>query len=277
LEITLTREFDSEIVWHKGLITITQKCVYSGGERFSKPLSDVKVTMTPRLRHVVAAFTDGPRLRFYDLTGARELKPGFEGEEVMESEGQLYVRQHGSIFAVNFMELRSGILPVGKLVANVMMKSTRLFEGVALQNILGAHYGSLLSSSGGCHSVRLSELDGYQLVDSRLYRNVLMVVGAKGGRYDKFIFRFKHNFSSFDSRLMPNISPTTINFTVLDGGVVLHMTDEGTLELFSELTDASGIRVIQDLSIQGDVSLFHSGAQAMLARGNKLYKIRMRK
>ncbi len=61
----------------------------------------------------------------------------------------------------------------------------------------------------------------------------------------------------------------------LDSGVVLHMTDEDNLEIFSRLRGAVDIRVFQDPVIQGDVRLFHVGAQALIARGRTLYKIRM--
>jgi hypothetical protein len=103
-----------------------------------------------------------------------------------------------------------------------------------------------------------------------------MVVGAKEGRYDKHIFRFTNDFRAYDSRVVPNISPTTLDFVVLDSGVVLHMTDEDTLEVFSRLKNSSGIKIIQDPSVRGDVRLFHTGAQALISRGRSLYKISMR-
>jgi hypothetical protein len=274
-EISEIRELDSEIIWHDGIITITQRSVYFGGEKFPKPGLDVHLATTPRLRHLVASFTGVSGPEFYDLTEARELALGIDVEEVMMCDGQFYVRQGEKIFAVEFIELSGGILPGVRLVANVMMKSTRLFEGIAIQNLLGAYYASI-PSSGVCHQIRLPELDGYQIVEARLYRHVLMVVGAKGGQYDKVIFRFVDDFSAYDSRVVTNISSSGIDFTVLDSGVVVHMTDEDTLEIFSRRKGSREIKAIQDSSIQGDVRLFHTGAQALIARGSKLYKIRMR-
>ncbi|HEX8844604.1 MAG TPA: hypothetical protein VF791_08165 [Pyrinomonadaceae bacterium] len=275
-EITQIQEFDSEIIWHDGVITVTQKGIYFDGKKYPKPPFDVKVAATPRLRHLVAAFMDGSRACFYDLTDERNLTLGVEAEEIMQCHGQFYVKQQENIFAVEFIELQHGILLGVKLVANVMMKSTRMFEGVAIQNLLGAYYASILPAPGVCHQVRLAELDGYQLVSARFYRHVLLVVGAKAGLYDKLIFRFADDFSGYDSRIVPNISSTGIDFTVLDSGVVLHMSDEDTLELFARRKGSSDIKAFQDPSIQGDVRLSHSGAQALIARGSRLYKIRMR-
>lgn len=275
-EITEIEEFDDEIIRHDGLMTTTRRSVYYGAKKFPKPQFDVQVVLTPRLRHLVAAFMDGSKPHFYDLTDARELVPEIEGEEIMLYDGQLYVRQRENVFALEFIELGRGILLGVRLAANVMLKSTRLFEGLAMQNLMGAFYASILPAPGVCQQVRLPELDGYQIIDAKFYRNVLMVVGAKDGRYDRHVFRFASDFRSHDWRVVPDISPTNLDFIVLDSGVVLHMTDEDTLEVFSRLKNSPGIKTIRDPSIQGDVRLFHRGAQALIARGSRLYKIRMR-
>ena len=158
-----------------------------------------------------------------------------------------------------------------------MMKSTRMFEGLAVQSLLGTHYASIFPAPGVCHQVRLAELDGYQVLDARLCRNVLVAVGARGGRYDRLIFRFADDFGSYDSRVVPDVSSTDINFTVLDTGVVLQLTDEGALDLFSRRKGEPDVRTFPEPGIGADARLFHAAAQAYAARGPKLYKFTMRR
>ncbi len=275
-ELTEVREFDGAIIRHDGLITITQQSIYFAGQKFPKPQADVKVAATPRLRHLVAACMDEAGPQFYDLTAERRLDIGIDGEELMLCGGQFYIRQRENIFAVEFIELQSGILLGVKPVANVMMKATRMFEGLAMQNLLGAYYAAVFPAPGVCHQLRLPELNGYQIVDAKLERNVLLVVGAQSGRYDKLIFRCADDFSNYDTRVTPDIASANIDFTVLDSGVVLHITDEDALEVFSRRTGSANVKSMRDSSIQGDVRLFHVGAQALLARGSKLYKLGMR-
>jgi hypothetical protein len=276
-ELTEVCEFDDEILWHEGLVTVTRSSVYFGGERFAKPRADALAVVTPRLRHLVAAYTDGGAVRLRDLTAGRDLPLSIAGEEMALSGGGLYVKQGETIFAVEFLELGRDILPGVRAAANVMLKSTRLFEGLAVQNLLGTHYASLFPAPGVCHQVRLAELDGYQLLDARLCRNVLLAVGVRGGRYDRLVFRFADDFGSYDSRVVPDVSSTDINFTVLDGGVVLHLTDEGALELFSRRKGAPEVKAFRDPAVGADARLFHTGAQAYVARGPKLYKFTMRR
>jgi hypothetical protein len=205
----------------------------------------------------------------------RSIETPIEGEEVMLSHGQLFIKQHEHIFAIDFIELPNNTLLGLRSVANVMMRSTRVFEGIAIQNLLGANYASIPSFSGGCHQVRLAELDGAQIVNARLYRNVAVVVITTEGRYDKFVFRFARDFDSYDVRKLPDVATSDIEFTVLDTGVVLHLVDDDKLEVFASLTGSTKLSVLEDEALKDDLKLFHTGKQALLAKGRKLYKFKL--
>jgi hypothetical protein len=276
-EVAEVREFDDDIVRHDELVTVTRSSVHFGGERFAKPSADALVVLTPRLGRLVAAYIDGGAPRLRDLTAGRDLPLSFGGEEFALCGGNLYLKQGEQIFAVEFLELRGEVVPGVRAAANVMMNSTRMFEGLAVQNLMGAHYASIFPGPGVCHQVRLPELDGYQLLDAQLCRNVLLAVGARGGRYDRLVFRFADDFGSYDSRVTPDVSTPDINFTVLDTGVVLLLTEEGALEIFSRRKGAPDVQTFQDPGVGADARLFHTGAQALVARGAKLYKFTMRR
>jgi hypothetical protein len=274
--INKIHEFDSEIIWHDGVITVTQSSVYFDGKNYPKPPFDVKLVVSPRQRHLIAAFHDGTRLRFRDLTVDKDVASEVEGEDAMLSGGKLYIKQHESIFAVDLIELPQSLLLGLRLVANVMIRSTRMFEGVAIQNLLGANYVSIPTADGVCHQVRIPELDDYQIVDARRDRNVLIVVVTTEGRYDKLIFRFSDDFSGYDCRRLDDIVSTGIEFTVLDSGIVLHLAEDGRLEVFPNVRDSAKIRVIRDQALDEDLRLFHTGTQALIAGGPSLYKIRLK-
>ena len=121
----------------------------------------------------------------------------------------------------------------------------------------------------------MPELDGAQLVNAKLYRNVLVVIVTTAGRYDKYIFRFAKDFGSYDLRTVADVATTDIDFTVLDTGVVLHLTDDDKLEVFSSVKDSAKLAVLEDQVLQDDLKLFHTGAQALLAKGRKLYRFKL--
>ena len=274
-EIVEIHEFDSEIIWHDGVITVTEQSVYFDGKKYARPSFDAKFVITPRQRRLIAAYDGGIKLRFDDVTAGKRIETTIEGEQIMLSHGQLYIKQHESIFAIDFVEPPNNLWLGIKAVANVMINSTRMFDGVAIQNLLGANYASIPVSGGGCHQVRLAELDQAQIVNAKLYRRVLMVVVTTTGRYDKYIFRFAKDFSSYDLRRLLDVVTTDIDFTVLDTGVVLHLTDDDRLEIFSSAKESAKLSLLDDPVLKDELKLFHKGTQALLAKGRKLYKFRL--
>ena len=269
--VTKFREFDSEVIWHEEMITLTEKSIYFAGSRFDKPTGDLKLVVTPRLRHLVAAWVENNRLLFRDLTTGKEIVTEVDGEDVMISNGKIYLKKHEHLFAVDFIELPQNLWLGLRPVANVMMQATQVFAGVAIQNLLGTKYASI-PTSGACHQIRLPELDADQILNARIERNVLIVVTTRAGHYRRFIYRFAGDFSSYDVRVVSDVASTDINFTVLDSGIALHLVD-GKMELFSAIESSASMRILRDPLLQTDVRLFHQGKQALIARGCELFKI----
>jgi phage FluMu protein gp41 len=273
--ITRLREFDSQIVSHDGSTTITEKSVYFDGKRYPRPTFDLKLVVSSRQRHLIAAFIDSSGLQFRDLTTGKDIDADVKAEEIAVSGGQLFIKQAESIFAVDLIELPDRILVGIKPIANVMMRATQMFEGLAIQNLLGATYASILVSGGKAYQVRLPELDGHQIVDAKLERNVLVIVVVKNGRYDKLIYRFAKQFDAYDVRVIPDIVTTGVEFTVLDSGIVLHLAEDNNLEIFSSVRGSTSIKTIADAALADDIRLFHTGTQALIARGAEIYRIRL--
>ena len=269
------REFDSGIISHDAGVTVTETSIYFDGRRFEKPPFDVKVAISPRQRHLIVAFTQDGKLRFRDLTNGKDILTDFDNGEVMAVNERFYIKQHENILALDFVELPQGVLAGLRPVASVMARATQLFDGLAIQDLLGTKYASIVTTDGACHQLRLSELDGHQVVSARIERNVLIVVTTQQGRYDKFIYRFARDFSGYDLRRITDITSIDINFTVLDTGIVLHLIDDNKLEVFSSDKNSSTVRTVQDPLLETEVRLLHSGKQALIARGSKLCKINL--
>ena len=276
-EISELYEFDSEIITHTDNITITEKSIYSGGRKIADlPDHEVKTALTPRQRHLIAAWIDSAQVRFCDLSSGQDLNAEVSGNELFVSGGRIYIRQESRLLEVGFTELPHTVLVKTRVGGNVLPNAAQVFEGVIIQNLLGAYYASLLPASGVCYQVRLKELDGYRVIEARAFRNVLIIVAAHGGTFDKFIYRFNEEFSDDDLRVISDVALTGINFVVLDSGVCLHLTDNDELEIFASRKGSAGIKVISDPAVRGDARLFHAGAQALIARGHKLCRLTMR-
>ena len=270
-------EFDSDVISHWHHLTVTKANIYAAGKRVSAlPRPEAKVTSTPRQHHIVAAWLEGHQLRVRNLSISVDVPADVRGEKLMLNDGRIYLKAGASFLEITFLELTNKLLVAAKPIGNVLPNATQIFDGVAIQNLLGAYYASFFPASGVCYQTRLPELDGYQIIDAKAARNVLIVLAAKNGAYDKFIFRFDENFAAYDVRVCFDVTLTDINFVVLASGICLHLNDRDELELFANRKGASEFKAIADPAISGDDKLFSDGHQALLACGNKLYRVAMR-
>jgi len=225
---------------------------------------------------LIIAYRTNGAVNFRDLTTDKEIISAIQATDCIEIGDRFYVRQVDHLLEVVFIENGATVRIARSVVAGISRNSTKFFDGVVLQSMLGAYYASIVSAPGVCHQVRLAELDRYRIIDARLESTVLILHAAKGGKYDRLIFRFSKTFDSYDLRVTADITPTEVNFTVLDNGTVLLINENDELEIFSCTQGALGVRTLVDQVLAGGVKLFSKGNQAMFSRWNKLFSFKMR-
>lgn len=237
--------------------------------------SDFRVGLTPRMAHLIAGRVVDGILELYDLSDDAPLPDRRRADALTVYEERFYVKQGSGLWEVEFLELPGGIRAALKCVGNAMEQATQLFDGVALQNMLGAWYASLFPRPGACHTIRLPQFDDSRIVDARFEGGVLMGIAAREGRYDRHVFRFHPGYASCDERVDRDIPYTGLNFVVLDNGVCVHLNEQDELEVFSSRKGSSTLQVISDSCMAGG-RLFKQGTQVFLAREETLYSLTMR-
>jgi hypothetical protein len=236
----------------------------------------VRLGFTPRMNQMIAAWLRAGRVVLYDVAAGRPLPDEMEAEALTSYDGRLYVKNGTTLYELEFLELPSGVRAAAKPIGNVMAHATQLYDGAALQSVLGACYVSLFPRSGRCHPVPIPEMDGHRIVDARFENGVLMLVGVRDGRYDRLILRFDDHHRTYDVRAATDIAYTGLNFTVLDNGVCVHVNENEELELFSNRPGSQGMKVIADPAVQG-MRLFNHGTQVLGCRGDTLFAVSLRK
>lgn len=236
---------------------------------------DLRTAVSPRMAHLVAGRLVDGRLELFDVTAGKPVPDVLEVEALGVSGDRFVVKQGMTLSDVELVELPTGLRAVLRPVGNAMEQATQLFDGVALQNMLGTWYASLFPRAGECHSVRLAELDGYQVVDARCENRVLGVIAARQGKYDRFLFRFDETFGTHDMRVTANIPYAGLNFAVLDSGVGVLLNEAEELEVFSNRPGSTTLQVVSDPAVAGG-RLFKHGTQLLLARADRLYALSMR-
>jgi len=143
---------------------------------------------------------------------------------------------------------------------------------------MGKAWATLFPQEGKTPQIHLPELDSYRVVDARFdngsttaVTGVLMVLGEHNGKYDRMVFRFNDTFQKYDVRFSKDVSPAGLNFTVLDTGVCIAMTEEEKLEVFSVRMGSAGMKVVEDPVLGGDMVLYKRNGKVIFPRGNVLH------
>ena len=158
-----------------------------------------------------------------------------------------------------------------------MQNSTRLYQGCAIQSLLGDAWVSLFPQAGFHYQVAVPELKGHKIVQAKYDNQVLMVLATKNGQYHRFVFRFDpSNYKDYDVRTVKDVTATDLNFITLDTGVCVCLNEEEQLELFSNRRGSKSVKTIEDPALGGDMRLVKDGARVLFFRGNKLYSLRMK-
>ena len=76
----------------------------------------------------------------------------------MESGGRVYFESGGKILELQLLEVGSRVIASTRVTASVLPHATKLFDGVAVQSLLGAAYLSLFPRGGVAHQLRAAEL-----------------------------------------------------------------------------------------------------------------------
>ncbi len=202
-------------------------------------------------------------------------------DELASYDGRLYIRNRDRVLEVVLTETqhadgRPKIIASTRELATVMERASRLFQGGVLQDMLGSTFVSLFPRSKASYQIRIPELDPVKVVDIKFDGGVLMAITTKNGKYNRFIFRFTDDFTSYDVREVEDITPTGLNFVVLDTGVCACLTEDENLELFSSKKGSSSVKVVEDKALGGDMHLVKRGGRLGFTRGETLFEMRMK-
>jgi len=216
-------------------------------------------------------------LQLKNVSLNKNIPVSIAADSIIAYDGTLYVKDGQSINEIQFIELPNDVQVTLRTVANVMENATSSFDGMAMQDMLGAWYASIFPKPGLHYQINLKELKDHKIVDAKYDNKVATVIASKDGKYHKFVFRLSDRYDSYDVRVMNNINYQGINFAVMPTGVCATITEDESLELSSNKKGFSGIKVVEDDAIAGDMKICSRGPDAAFYKGNKLYKIKIRK
>jgi hypothetical protein len=261
---------------HANIRVLTDKRFYVTQNRSFPVSHPIKLCVTPINQTPILAKLDHGKLQLHNAEKKQDIANQIHGQGLMTYNGSLYVRSGDTIAYVDMMEVGQNILVSPKIVASILENATKMYDGVAVQNLLGTQYVSIFSEPKTHRQIHIKELAEYRIIDAKYDNLVLMVVGVnKKGYYDRLVIRFSPDWKTYDVRVVTNVAHMGLNFVVLDSGVVVCINEEEDLEAFSNRINSTGLKIISDPALTGDMRLYKYGARLLFSRGERLFSMKM--
>lgn len=257
-------------------LAVTKTETFLNRKKMNNVNANSVVCVTPKMNYVVTAWKENNKLKMFNVNTQKPIVLDIDCNALMCVDGRLYCQNGGNVIEVKFAEVGQNVIATPRVSGTVLPNAAKFYQGVVIQNLMGAQYASLFPKTDTCFQVHLKELDQHKIVDAKCENNVLMVIAVKAGQYDKFVFRFNELLNQYDVTVHKDVTVHDINFVVLDNGICIHIHDENELEIFSSKMNSQTRKVINDKDISTDMKLKKIGNQVYFTEASKLYSFKMK-
>jgi hypothetical protein len=236
----------------------------------------VGIVFTPRQERPIFAELGASGLALHDLVAGVGIETPMRADELCIAGGRLLIKSGDAIVELCPREIGDATIVTPKLVARVLPKASRLFDGVVVQSLLGASYLTLLGRSTGCRQLRVPELDGMTVLEAKNDGNVVVAMVADSGRYHRLILRADPHRDRYDLRWARDVDPGAVDLVALDSGVCICRGDHGRLEVFSDKVGSADLRWFDTGGALGGARLARAGNRVLAFGDRMVYRLATR-
>ena len=277
-EIREIAEFIDEVLFHNAQfrITKTKSKLYIGKTDYK--ISDAEVLFTPLEQIPILVKTVDNRIRFKALN-ANDPVLDLVCTDKMIIDNILYLRNKEKLMEMDFKVMGGKIHPIIKRTWVIEANAAQLFSNVVVQSALGSAVLAIPLSTYTKSSFvtkQIPEIDEYQIIDAKYENRICVLTGHRSGRYDRIVIIFDEKHDKYRVRVVKDIDYNTINFTTLDNGVCIMITDDDAIEIFLNRINKPDVKRIEDPVINSTMRLCKDGTTVKFFRDNKVYQIKMK-
>jgi hypothetical protein len=277
LQVTQLGHFDAPVlgVWtHRGdRYVATRDGVFRNAHRIAPaPAGRFSVGFSSRRGRPVIASLQGDQIQLQALDPAQSIPFDMHVRECCDVDGRLIARVGEQLLEIVLQDLGDGVVATPRPIANVLRHATTLYDGVAIQDLVGETWAVLVIRGAASQTIRLPELDGVQVIDARFDGGVLMVTGQSEGALSRWVFRIDPDLS-YDVRQVAESIPFAPAFVTLDSGVCICRTEEETLTVFHARPGIEGMKTVTDASIAGDIRLAREPGRLLVVQDTRLLQV----
>jgi len=210
--------------------------------------------------------------KFYYLTinSRIELKLLLKVSRVVSYENRMFLVNGGRLTEIILTDLGNRqLLGLGQSW-NVMEYSTKWFDGLGIQDVLGSTYLTLPFGDKSCASFRVPELDGIVPIDAIAGHRFVTILGMnRNGEYVKAELYLSEDYTNYKYWGTITDNPE-LNITILPKGVCAMIVKDGELTIF--VPSNSNINKVVDGQLVG-AKLYRWDNTVICILDEKVWKI----
>lgn len=252
---------------------ITKDGIYSGVRKVKSMSSlpkSISMAGVPGMDPVLAIKTEG-KVIFEDLTGQKVGE--IAATQAMSYNGNIYTVYNGRMIENSFIFGGVKVLHVAKAISGVFEPATKLYSGVAIQDILGKCWAVIPYQAGKCFNGNLKEIDGLRIIDAKFEHHILITIVEKKGQYSRYVFCFDDTMSKYTCRVENGVQDTTVNFTCLSSGICVHLAADDRVEVFKT---NDKVKEVKDPPITMGMHLINDSTGILFVNKNGLYNLKLK-
>jgi len=197
-----------------------------------------------------------------------------EADHMMSRGGRLYTVVGNAIHEHAFIQGKNKILHSLKLVGNCFPNSVHVYDGVIYQDALGEPIFFIPYDEGKAFFDIIKEVADYRIIEAKSEDNVLVIIGEKSGKYNRFVIVFDSKYKKYTIRITEDISYQGINFTKIPGKVGILLSKDDEVEIFM---DNSAVKTVSNPPFDAGMKLFNSREKVFFINGSEVYQVEMKK
>ncbi len=196
------------------------------------------------------------------------------GYKTVRFENRLFLVAESELMELQLLQVGRPLLSIGRRTQILSPQSTKWYDGVGVQDALGAQFLVLPFGESACISVRVRELDGIKLLAGKAGNRFVSLAGIdKTGAFRKFELSFSADYSSY-TLWQGGTDNADLNIAILPKGVCATIVEDGELVIF--VPRSGTVNKIKDKQVATDMALANWDDKVMYIHNGAVWSLRMR-
>ncbi len=202
-----------------------------------------------------------------------DLTVTLQGHQAVTQGNRMFMVTDQGLMELKLMFFAKPTLSTGQ-TWGAMLNSTHWFEGVGIQQGLGATFVFVPFSDSACAQVRVKELDRLTPVSAKAgNRFVTVMCVDRNGEYQKFELSFSADYKTYTLWQGEAESPE-LNLAILPKGVMATIVQDTKLHLF--VPSNGSLKTVEDTGISTKMALGNWGDKVVYILDGNVWSVRMK-